>query len=263
MTNKPLHRLPRLYVQSPLEPGREAVSSEEQLHYLRNVMRRQIGDDVVLFNGEDGEWRATIQSLSKDRASFNLIEQTRKQLNESDLWLYFAPVKRDALDFMVEKASELGACMMQPVMTAHTNAERVNTDRLQLIACEAAEQCERLTIPSIEEPISLKEMLEQFPRDRVLILCAEAGHVTPIGEALRRLAPAGLTWRKSAILIGPEGGFNADELKALRSMPNTVAVSLGPRILRAETAAIAALSCWQAFHGDWPLATTVRPVYSE
>jgi 16S rRNA (uracil1498-N3)-methyltransferase len=262
-TKTPLHRLPRLFLQTPLAPGHEIASSEEQLHYLRNVMRREIGDEVLLFNGADGEWLASIVSLSKERAFFHLIEQIRKQNHEPDLWLYFAPLKRTHLDFMVEKASELGCAMMQPVMTAHTNAERVNTDRLQVIGIEAAEQCERLTAPAIQEPISFAEMLAQFPRDRVLLLCAEAGNTTPIAEALRRLAPAGLTWRKTAILIGPEGGFNADELKAARSLTNTVAINLGPRILRADTAAISALSCWQAFHGDWPQAMTARPIYSE
>ncbi|MBI1273125.1 MAG: 16S rRNA (uracil(1498)-N(3))-methyltransferase [Alphaproteobacteria bacterium] len=262
MAKTPLHRLPRLYIETPLAPGPEVASSEEQLHYLKNVMRREIGDEVLLFNGQDGEWHASIKSLSKDRAFFGLIEQTRKQAHEPDVWLFFAPLKRAHTDFMIEKASELGAARLCPVMTAHTNAERVNTDRLRVIAIEAAEQCERLSIPEVAEPVTFDAMIKNFPPDRVLLFCAEAGAVMPIGEALRKLAPAGLTWRKAAILIGPEGGFNEQELQAARALRGTVAVSLGPRILRADTAAISALSCWQSFHGDWPQATAARPTYS-
>ena len=218
-----------------------------QIHYLRNVMRAGPGDTVILFNGRDGEWAAQIDALSKGSGTLTPQKKHREQSSEPGPWLLFAPIKRAPLDFLVQKAVELGAACLLPVFTAHTNSERINLDRLTANAIEAAEQCERLTVPEIRAPDKLDAILQNWPTDRRLLVCAEHGNAQGIDETLRS-ATGNEEW---GILIGPEGGFAPSELDQLRALPFASLVSLGPRILRAETAALAALTCWQAVLGDW------------
>ena len=170
---------------------------------------------------------------------------------EPDIWLLFAPIKRAPLDFLVQKAVELGVSRLRPVITRHTDVSRVNTDRLRSIVVEAAEQCERLTLPEVVEPVSLDAALADWPAGRRLLVCAESGPVRPIAEVLGEAAIGNRTVGASALLIGPEGGFTTSELDAFGNLPFVTAVGLGPRVLRAETAAIAALACWQSVLGDW------------
>lgn len=235
----------RLFVQASLCSGAE-VPLTTQAHYLANVLRCQPGDMVYLFNGQDGEWQAEITDLSKRRALLRCQSQTAPQRMPPDLWLCFAPIKKARTDFIVEKAAELGAARIQPVITQLTNSERVRTDRLQAHAVEAAEQCGGTFVPTVAEPIRLDGLLSDWPGNRRLMFCDESLTARPAQIALSE-QDAG-PW---AILIGPEGGFSPDEAARLRQMPQTLPVTLGPRILRADTAAVAALSLWQAALGDW------------
>jgi 16S rRNA (uracil1498-N3)-methyltransferase len=213
-------------------------------------MRRGDGAPLLLFNGRDGEWRATLAPRGKKAAAAAVGERTREQAAEPDLWLCFAPIKRARIDTIAEKATELGVALLQPVLTRHTAVERVNVERLRANATEAAEQTERLSVPEVRKPVELAKLLADWPADRRLLMADETGGGPPIAEALRALddTARAAPW---AILIGPEGGFAADELAAVRRMKNVTAVGLGPRILRADTAALAALACWQAVVGDW------------
>jgi 16S rRNA (uracil1498-N3)-methyltransferase len=240
----------RLFVEADLSAGSEAPLGEAQVHYLRHVMRRPEGSPLVLFNGRDGEWRATFEGRSKKAAVARVAERTREQVAEPDVWLCFAPLKRARIDYVAEKATELGVAVLQPVVTHHTIVERVNLERLRANALEAAEQTERLSVPEIRPPVELTRLLGDWPAGRRLLVCDETGAGPPIAEALAGLDAAARTapW---AIVIGPEGGFDAAELAALRRMKDVMAVGLGPRILRADTAALAALACWQALVGDW------------
>lgn len=248
-------RLPklRLFVADDLGDGATIVLGREQSHYLANVMRAGPGDGVALFNGRDGEWESEIVSMGKRAIDLRLTKVLRPQLVEPDLWLAFAPIKRGRIDFVAAKATELGIARLIPVMTAHTQMTRVNTGRLRANAIEAAEQCERLTVPAVDEPVSLAEMLSAWPADRHLLVGDETGGGQPIAEAAREMAAgnaAGATL-PCAVLVGPEGGFAADELDALGKLPFVIKVGLGPRVMRADTAAIAALSVFQAVAGDW------------
>jgi 16S rRNA (uracil1498-N3)-methyltransferase len=240
----------RLFVESDLLAGNEAPLSEAQVHYLRHVMRRADGAPLLLFNGRDGEWHATLEGHGRKAAVARVGERTREQVAEPDVWLCFAPVKRARIDYIAEKATELGAAVLQPVLTQHTNVERVNVERLRANAIEAAEQTERLTVPDVRPPVDLARLLADWPAGRRLLMCDETGGGPPIAEVLSgldasaRVAP----W---AIVVGPEGGFAPAELAALRRIKDVTAVGLGPRILRADTAALAALACWQALVGDW------------
>jgi len=236
----------RLHVSPALTEGATISLDQDQAHYLCNVMRAQTGTLVALFNGRDGEWKAELVEAGKRRASLTLIEQLRPQAEEPDLWLVFAPVKRARIDFITEKATELGVSVLQPVFTRHTVMSRVNDERLRSIAIEAAEQCERLSVPEVRDPLGLDALLAQWPEGRRLILLDEGGGGRPIAEALADLPPG-----PAAVLVGPEGGFAKTELDALRSLAFAVPVGLGPRILRADTAVLAALSCYQALCGDW------------
>jgi len=240
----------RLFVEADLASGIEAPLSEAQAHYLRHVMRRADGAPLLLFNGRDGEWRATLALRGKKAAVAAVGERTREQAAEPDLWLCFAPIKRARIDAIAEKATELGVALLQPVLTQHTAVERVNVERLRANAIEAAEQTERLTVPEVRQPVELAKLLADWPADRRLLMADETGGGPPIAEALSALdeQARAAPW---AILIGPEGGFAAAELAAVRRMKNVTAVGLGPRILRADTAALAALACWQALVGDW------------
>ncbi|MHA3913244.1 16S rRNA (uracil(1498)-N(3))-methyltransferase [Halovulum sp. GXIMD14793] len=235
----------RLFVQASLCPGAE-VTLTTQAHYLANVLRCQPGDRAYLFNGQDGEWQAEITDLSKRQAILRCQTQTAPQRMPPDLWLCFAPIKKARTDFIVEKAAELGAARIQPVITQLTNSERVRTDRLQAHAVEAAEQCGGTFVPTVAEPVRLDSLLSDWPGDRRLMFCDESLTAHPAQVALSE-QDAG-PW---AILIGPEGGFSPDEAARLRQMPQTLPVTLGPRILRADTAAVTALSLWQAALGDW------------
>ena len=236
----------RLYVPAALAAGTEVALGVGQAHYLRSVLRLDPGRRVLLFNGRDGEWLADLTELRKSGGTALARSQRRPQAAEPDLWLLFAPIKGDRIDAVAEKATELGVSRLQPVMTRHTVVARVNLDRLRARSLEAAEQCERLTVPDVLEPRPLREVLEHWPRERNLFACAEAGPARPLTEALSertRGAPG-------ALLVGPEGGFSPDELDLLKELAFVTAVGLGPRLLRADTAAIAALALWQALDGD-------------
>jgi len=222
----------RLFVTAPLAAGAQIAATAAQAHHLGAVMRRAIGDPVILFNGTDGEWAARIVALRRGAASFTANENLRPQAPEPDFWLVFALLKRDATDLVVQKATELGVAALHPVLTARTNAQRVNLARFHAIATEAAEQSERLTVPTIHEPRPLAVLLQSWPAGRRLVVAAERTEAPPIVP----------TREPAALLIGPEGGFAPAELDALRQHPLVTLMSLGPRILRAETAAIAGLA---------------------
>jgi 16S rRNA (uracil1498-N3)-methyltransferase len=238
----------RLYIDAPLSAGADVPASEAQAHYLLNVMRVSAGKTVALFNGRDGEWHATVTVPAKRCVNFTVRQQIRAQAPSPDVWLAFAPVKR--IEFLAEKASELGVAALLPVFTRHTDVTRVNVERLRANAIEAAEQCERLSVPAVHEPVSFDAFLGAWPQDRRLYFLDETGGGAPIADVLSKTtsAPAGF-------LTGPEGGFAQSELDALRQLPFATALGLGPRILRAETAALAAVTCWQAIVGDWRSST--------
>ena len=233
----------RLHVDHPLAPGQAMPLSPDQAHYLTGVMRLAVGDPVLLFNGRDGEWRSTLTVAAKRGAIVTCDDQTRPQTHPPDLWLLFAPIKKARTDFIVEKAVELGVARILPVQTRHTNSERIRQDRLQAHAVEAAEQCGATHVPMVADLAPLDRVLRDWPEDRRLYWCDETAAGQPA-----TLAPAK---GPAAILIGPEGGFSAEEATRLRARPGVVALSLGPRILRADTAAVAAITLWQASCGDW------------
>lgn len=233
----------RLYVDQPLAPGQAVRLSPDQAHYLTGVMRLSAGAAILLFNGRDGEWRATLADAGKRNAIAVADVQTRPLHLPPDLWLLFAPIKKARTDFIVEKAVELGAARILPVQTRHTNSDRIRQDRLQAHAIEAAEQCGATCVPEVADLIALDKLLAKWPEDRRLYWCDET--------ALGQPATVTPTTGPAAILIGPEGGFSADEAARLRTRPNVTPLSLGPRILRADTAAVAALTLWQAACGDW------------
>ncbi len=249
--------VPRLYVDAPLAEGAAAPLSPEQAHYLRNVMRREAGEALLVFNARDGEFEAAIAGLSKKGATAAVGARRRAPEAEPDLWLLVAPVKRGPLETIVQKAVELGVSRIVPVLTARTNAQRVKDERLAAIATEAAEQCGRLSVPPIEAARPLAALLDAWPAERRLLFCDEAGddpaaewggkqgRAAPVLEALAAEKPG--PW---AILTGPEGGFAPEERALLRRLDFVVPATLGPRILRADTAAITALALWQAALGD-------------
>lgn len=238
--------IPRLYVEAGLSEGAAIDLDAARSHYLRDVLRREVGAELLLFNGRDGEWRGRIERLAKSRTRLAIQAQTRPQQASPDLWLVFAPIKRDRIDNLAEKATELGCRCLWPVFTQHTVMSRVNVERLQANAIEAAEQTERLDVPEIRTPAKLGELLSTWSPDRRLIVCAEFGEATPIADALKAMPRNGAY----AVMTGPEGGFARSELDALSKLPFVTAVGLGPRVLRADTAALAALACWQAILGD-------------
>ncbi|MES2435592.1 MAG: 16S rRNA (uracil(1498)-N(3))-methyltransferase [Pseudomonadota bacterium] len=234
----------RLYVDQPLAMGQAVAVNADQAHYLFNVMRLARGAAVALFNGRDGEWRAEIAEAGKRGGILICTDQTAPLRLPPDLWLAFAPIKKARTDFIVEKATELGAARIIPVQTRHTNAERIRQDRLQAHALEAAEQCGATSVPEVSDLTSLDKFVTTLPPDRKLLWCDEA----MVGQAPALSGTRGEKW---AILIGPEGGFSADEQQRLRALPQIQPTALGPRILRADTAAVAALTLWQAALGDW------------
>ena len=236
----------RLYVDADLVADAEIALTREQTNYLVNVMRRDAGDLVLVFNGRDGEWRARIEIAGKRQASLVLENRARAQSDGPDLHYLFAPLKRSRLDYMVQKATELGVARLQPVLTRHTIAERVNGDRMRANVIEAAEQCGVLRIPEIAAPERLDRVLAAWDPARRLVFCDEAAPIADPIAALREVAPGPL-----AVLIGPEGGFAAEERDALITLPFVVRLAMGPRIMRADTAAVAALTLVNAVLGDW------------
>ncbi|SHF04923.1 16S rRNA (uracil1498-N3)-methyltransferase [Ruegeria intermedia] len=235
----------RLYVDHPLGAGQSVPLTREQAHYLFGVMRLAVGGRVALFNGRDGEWLAQVAEAGKRGGVLSCFEQTRPLQLPPDLWLLFAPIKKARTDFIVEKAAEMGAAKIMPVQTAFTNSERIRQDRLQAHAVEAAEQCGGTFVPEVCDLQRLDKLLDNWPDGRQLMFCdeAEAGSALRLAEQHK-----GRAW---AILIGPEGGFSDAERQRLKDLPFTHVVSLGPRILRADTAAVAAMTLWQQALGDW------------
>jgi 16S rRNA (uracil1498-N3)-methyltransferase len=240
------HWAARVYVRSGLAAGAVFEIAAGQAHHLRTVLRLGQGAPVAAFNPRDGEWLCRIDETTRNRTSLIVERRLRPPEEESDLWLLFAPIKRARLDWLVEKATELGVSELLPVWTRHTQAERLNLDRLRVHAIAAAEQSERLSVPPVHAPRGLDEVLRQWPGERPLIVCDETGAGQPIAAALARFCPG-----QSALLIGPEGGFAETELDSLRKFSFVTCVGLGPRVLRADTAALAALSVFQAIAGDW------------
>lgn len=243
----------RLYVTAPLEADTPIDLPPEQAHYLANVMRKKVGEQALAFNGEDGEWLVRLDEIGKKRAQVTPLERTRKQTFGPDLHLLFAPLKRSRIDYLAQKATEMGAALLQPVVTRRTQAERVKTSRLLANAVEAAEQCNLLFVPTVEEPSKLETVLTRWSRERQILFCDEAlpGATAPPPADFLRDLPDGVKQAPWAILIGPEGGFDPAERKMLEAMPNAHAVALGPRIMRADTAVVAAMALWQSVLGDW------------
>jgi 16S rRNA (uracil1498-N3)-methyltransferase len=241
----------RLFVAADLASGAVVEVSPEQGHYLRNVLRLAPGAAVSLFNGRDGEFLGRIAELGKKRNLLAVGAQTRPQQAEPDVWLLFAPVKRARIDYLVEKAAELGVGALFPVRTERTIVDRINSERLQANAVEAAEQTERLTVPLVHPLRPLSAALADWPAGRTLIACDERGTAPPIAEVLQSLAADGFPAAGVGVLIGPEGGFTETELDGLGNLPFVKSVGLGPRVLRADTAALAALAVVQSILGDW------------
>lgn len=238
----PPRSLPRLFVRTALSEGARIDLDAAQVNYLGNVMRLGPGSALLVFDGGSGEWVAHIADATRKRMTLVVGERSREPETIPDVWLAFAPVKRAQTDWLVEKATEIGASRLIPVITTRTVAERVRHERLQSITIEAAEQCGRTRLPEIAEPLSLRQLLSACDGDRKLYLADETGG---------RSAAEAFTPGPAMILTGPEGGFTEDERALVRAASNAIPVSLGPRILRAETAALAALSAYMALAGDW------------
>jgi 16S rRNA (uracil1498-N3)-methyltransferase len=238
----PQKSLPRLFVRSPLGEGARVELDAAQANYLGNVMRLGEGSELLIFDGASGEWLARIAEAGKKRMTLSVERRTREPEAVPDVWLAFAPVKRTQTDWLVEKATELGAARLLPVITQRTIVDRVKLERLEAIAIEAAEQCGRTRLPEIVQPVKLDAFLKQRDPRRALYFADENGG-DPVSSAFRA-GPA-------LILTGPEGGFTGEERAAIRAAANSIAISLGPRILRAETAALAALATYMALAGDW------------
>lgn len=239
----------RLYINADLKENNAIELSKEQSHYMSSVMRQKEGYVVSLFNAACGEWDAVINYISKKNANLTVTKQTKVPHNEPDLWLLFAPVKNTGVSLIVQKATELGVSKIIPITTERTIVRKVNKERLESIAIEASEQSERISVPEVVDIVSLKEILSDFPADRKLIFCDESGN----GEEAKKIL---LNQQKGkyAVVVGPEGGFSAAEQSAISSLDNSLPIGLGPRILKADTAVIAALSCVQMLLGDWNIA---------
>ncbi len=236
----------RLFVEADLGEGAVVALTPQQAHYLFTVMRLEAGDPVAAFNGRDGEWLTEARPAGKRGGALVAVGPGQPQRRPPDLWLVFAPIRKARTDFIVEKAAELGCARVQPVFTRHTVAERLRTDKLRAHAIEAAEQCGETWVPEVAEPVKLDALLDGWDPGRRLMFCDESRDARPAAAALAAAAPG--PW---AILIGPVGGFAAEEAARLRGAPYVLPVTLGPRILRADTAAVAAVTLWQAALGDW------------
>ena len=245
-------RTPRLYVTAPLEAGATVALDRSQSSYLVNVMRRKPGDSVLLFNGRDGEWLASLSDRSRKTFVISVAERTRAQTPPGDLHYLFAPLKQARLDYMVQKAVELGVSRLVPVLTRHGQVQRVNGERMRANAIEAAEQCGILALPEIAEPIALTKLLAEWIPSRLMVFCDEDAPTGNPVEALAQARGGGIVGPLPvSVLVGPEGGFAPEEREELTKLPNMVRLSLGPRILRADTAAVAVLALVQAVLGDW------------
>lgn len=241
--------LPRLFVDLPLTRGEQPLLNQDQTNYLVNVLRRRTGDQLVVFNGRNGAWLAEISEAGKKSASLRLIEQSAPQTAASDLWYGFAPLKTARLDYMIQKATEMGVGTIQPVMTQHTQNNRIKVEKLRANAIEAAEQCEVLNVPNVEPEMKFQTLIRTWVEkqgDRVLVVADEEKASGSPLPALEKLAG-----RRVGVLVGPEGGFSSEERSLLSRCEFVVPISLGPRILRADTAAVAALAVIQSIIGDW------------
>lgn len=241
-----MSQIPRLYVRADLLEGASLTLEEAQSHYVRHVLRLKEGARVHLFNGRDGEWEAMIDAVGKRDTVLCCTRILREQTQSPDVWLLFAPIKHGKIDFLAQKATELGISRLWPVMTQHTMVSRINTERLQANVVEAAEQSARLDLPNVIEPCDLMQALSHWDTERILLFGDESGHSAPAPEVLAPLAG-----RKLALLIGPEGGFSLPEHEHLRTLAFARGISMGPRVMRADTAALAALAITQAICGDW------------
>lgn len=237
----------RLFVANPLDvAGQEIVLTLAQAHYLLHVLRLPAGARLLVFDGVNGEWRAEIAAVKKSGCAIRLVEKVREQTRAQDIHYAFAPLKQGRLDYMVQKAVEMGVSLLQPVVTAHTAAPRLNLERVKANAIEAAEQCGVLALPEIAEPMKLDAMLATFEKDRMLVFCDERAALSSPLDALKTLEG-----RRVTALIGPEGGFSLQEREALLSNSFVRPISLGPRVMRADTAAVAVLALLNAVLGDW------------
>jgi 16S rRNA (uracil1498-N3)-methyltransferase len=239
-------RMQRLFINAPLSTGAAVEANSEQFNYLANVLRMDEGAEILLFNGRDGEWKASLTFPTRKRILLTATEETRPQPAPSDLHYLFAPLKVGRMDYLVQKAVEMGAGFLQPVMTQHVQGKITNLDKIRANIIEAAEQCGILGIPDVAEPVRLADLLDRWPADRRIIYCDE-------GDAGQNPLPllSKVTERKIALLVGPEGGFSEEERTRLHSLDFVTAIPLGPRILRADTAAVAAMAVIQAAIGDW------------
>ena len=236
----------RLFLEARLAPGERIACTPEQANYLLNVLRLGADAEISVFNGRDGEWRARLSDVGKRRCTLECLELMRRQAPGPDIHYLFAPLKHARLDYMVQKATEMGASKLQPVLTRRTIVARVNSERMRANAIEAAEQCGILNVPEVAAPERLETLLDTWDAKRALVFCDEAAKVgSPLAALMR------LEGRPLAVLVGPEGGFEPSEQTALRAKPFAVPISLGPRIMRADTAAVAALALINAAVGDW------------
>ena len=253
VTYKPIAKV-RLYVEDDLAPDTILTLTNKHHHYVRHVMRVEKQDRVALFNGAQGEWLAHIETLGTKETTLRVIARLRPQTASPDITLLFSPLKKTPLDILVEKAVELGVRRLQPVICQRTQAKRLGVDRLKAGIIAAAEQCERLDLPTLEASIKLPALLEAWPQTRLLIVGIELGPTPTLASLLQALDPA----QKISFLVGPEGGFSEAEQAYFARLPFVRTVGLGPRILRAETAAISLLACWQALCGDWEQRPVAR-----
>lgn len=240
------YRMQRLYISGDLKAQSGFEVAADQFNYLANVLRLESGAEILVFNGRDGEWKARLDFPTRKRILVVPVEQTRAQPADSDLHFLFAPLKVGRMDYLIQKSVEMGAGLLQPVMTQHVQGKIGSLDKLKANAVEAAEQCGILAIPAVREPVKLKDLLESWPAERRIIYCDEDSATQNPLPALKDIKE-----RKLALLVGPEGGFSEDERQLLRSLDFVTAIPLGPRILRADTAAVAALAVVQAAIGDW------------
>ena len=245
-------RTPRLYLDRPLAAGASIALDAAQANYLGTVLRMKTGDSVLVFNGRDGEWRGTLTGAGKRRLTLTVADRTRVQTGALDLHYLFAPLKHARLDYVAQKAVEMGASRLQPIITRHAQVARVNLERLRANAIEAAEQCGILTLPDIGAPLTFERMLADRDPSRLFVFCDEDAEVKdPIAALAAARDDGRAEARPLAVLVGPEGGFAEEERAALLALPNAVRLALGPRILRADTAAVAALALVGAVLGDW------------
>ena len=237
----------RLFIPTPMQAGLEIILDRTQTNYLINVLRMKEGASLLVFNGKDGEWRASVTNPHKKQATISLIEQTRQQTHPTNIWLCFAPLKTARLDYTVQKAVEMGASRIIPMLTHRTQVSRLKMDRIRANIIEAAEQCGILTIPDVDEEIKLPKLLDSLTADRAVVFCDEAAETADPMAALSNLKKHSAV----ALFIGPEGGFDRDERQLICARQSTVVIALGPRILRADTASVAALTIIQLAVGDW------------